>query len=56
MKTELEITKKAFNELKVQYNILSSKQIANIKKEPSNLSLAISNEHMKTNMVPTPSE
>ena len=50
------MTKKAYFDMKAQCNILSQNQISKLKREPSNLSLAIGNEHIKTNIVPTPSE
>lgn len=56
MKKDLELANKAYQDLKAQYTILSSNQITKLRKEPSNLSLAIGHEHIKTNIVPTPSE
>jgi len=56
MKQELEMAKKAYQDIKAQYSILSSNQITKLRNEPSNLSLAIGHEHIKTNIVPTPSE
>lgn len=57
LKKELEMTRKAFNDLKAQFNVVSNTAKASrLQREPSNLSLAIGQEHIKTNIIPTPSE
>lgn len=53
-KKELEMVRKAFYDLKVQYAHMSNQHIKNIKREPSDLSVAISQS--KAQHIPTPSE